>query len=535
MSIFKEKAMKNEKWIDGLMVWMLLLVLLLPVLNINRVPGLISENENRKLAAFPQVFNESGELNDGLRSGFESWFNDNIGFRDSFLRIATHIKVKLLHISTSEKVHIGKDGWYFYRMDHNLEIASGEYPLPEEMLREIAQKQQTISDYYASQGIEYFLVLTPSKASVYPEYIGGEDYKVGVSPCDILEHYLEEHTTVQTVNTKTANVAAKEQGKQFLKTDTHWTHRGSYAAYQSVLNCFNEKGIVKSNPISVTFSEQQVRGEFSAMLGSKNVLPLETSSKAEWDPHAIQIQDGSWFEKMERYRKNNNDAKNEETLLFHNNAAEDKTLLIYGDSQWMLARNMPQMLAEHFRNVIRTRIWNPDIGMDQIVRPDVVVWACGERYINNVLRRDLTVPKLANELSEFPQLPAQTADYWIGKHGICLDSYNGQKVGNEDIITLDPESGKVSLVGWAADFQVQKPLSALYLQVGDKIIQCEYGLKRTSVSSHFKNEDLTNTGFAVTFPASYLNEEAGDKLRFVAIGADGSYCYKPVVYQVERP
>ena len=525
--------MKKEKLISGIMVFAFLLILFAPIFTLNRIKGAISENENRKLAEFPQIFDESGALSEGLKSGFETWLNDNIGFRDLFLDIAAQIKVHGFHISTSDKVHIGKDGWYFYTLDNNLEIASGEYPLTEDTLKDIAEKQQAISDYYQTQGTEYILVLTPSKASVYPEYIGGADYQVGASPCDIVEDYLREHTDVQVINVKPANVAGKKDGQQFLKTDTHWSELGSYTAYREILTQLNDLEILNNEPIQVKFEKANVRGEFSAMLGSKTVLPMETTMSAEWDMQSEFIDEGPWFEEIDQLCKNNSDSKNYDTIILENRSIAQGTLLIYGDSQWGIGRNIPQLLAEGFRNVISIRMRSPNIVMDQTVKPDVVFFGCSERFINSILTRDLNIPNVVVRLPNLPERPAQTADYWIARQGLCIDSYNGTRIGGDATgFQIDRSSQQISLVGWAADFAALQPLSALYLQVGDQIVKCNYGIERTSVSDHFQNIDLKDTGFSVTFPASYLKDGQVEEIRFIQIGADGTYCYEPITYQL---
>lgn len=131
-----------------------------------------------------------------------------------------------------------------------------------------------------------------------------------------------------------------------------------------------------------------------------------------------------------------------------------------------------------------------------------------------------------------PERPAQIADYWIATNGICLDTYNGIRLENAGKFAVSLESPVVELVGWAADFGAQKPLKELYLQIGDINIKCNYGIERTSVSSHFKNENLKNTGFSVTFPASYLQNGQINELRFIQVGADGTYRYEPITYQL---
>lgn len=512
-------------------------MLILPVLLLNRVPNKVSNTENRKLAAFPNFFDKEGKWSPDLKTGFENWINDNIGLRDQFLKIAANIKVKVFHISTSEKVHIGKDGWFFYTNDNNLKIASGEYPLDDLMLETIARKQQAISNYYKSQGINYILVLTPSKASVYPEYIGGADYKVDVSPIDIVEDYLRQNTDVKVLNTKRNLIKNKEKEKLYLKTDTHFTQYGSYLVYRSICNYLIDHSIILDDaPTNVEISKGNLRGEFSAMLGVPDLLRPEEVPMVEWKKHTTEIKTGKQYEMINNLCKQDNDTKRYQPYLYENPKVDGKTLLIYGDSQWMPMRNIPRLLGEHFGEVASIRMRSPNITMDSIVQPDVVIFGCSERYINTILLRDLTVP----EFSQIPELPSKKMisreEYgeWIGDQGIWIDTCNNRRVGGQTEILLQPNETSVSLYGWAADFCSDAPFQDLYLQIGDITVKCEYSISRTSVVDHYKKNSLLKTGFRVEFPSDYLRDDQNTEIAFWGVSADGNYLYSPVKFQLHK-
>lgn len=528
--------MKHIKLKDAFLAVAFSTILIVPILFINKIPNMISANENRKLAAFPQIFDENGKLEPDIKTGFENWLSDNIGFREQFLNVAANIKVKLLHMSTSEKVHIGEDGWYFYTLDNNLDIPKGTYPLTEDMLHEIAEKQQAISEYYKAQGMEYILVLTPSKASIYPEYIGDLNDYVESTPCDLVESYLKQHTDVKVINCKTALLLQKSEGQLFYKTDTHWTHKGSYAAYHYIADDLKKYGIISNDPVDVDFTEGYWTGEFSSMLGSKGLLSKEKTFVAQWTKHSAEIDSGSKYERINELCSQNPDSKQYDLYFYENPEIRGKTLLVYGDSQWSPSRNIVLWLSEHFRETISTRVRSPNIAIDAIAQPNVVIYGCSERMISRLLLRELTVP----ERSELPDLPEKTMvdpetyGEWIANQGICVDSCNDKRVGGKRDIQLDTNALSVKLKGWAADFCSNAPFKELYLQVGDIIIKCQYGIERTSVVDHFKKDSLLNTGFQVEFPAAYLGSAPDTEIAFIGVSADGQYLYQPVIHYVHR-
>lgn len=156
-----------------------IIMISIPMMCVNRIQGKVSETEKRTLAQFPNFINEGdGKFNHNFPQEFNSWINDNIGFREFFGKINAKINYNLMESSPSNSVHIGKDGWLFYTNDNNIEIASGEYLLDEKILLEIKNEQEAIQKALAKKGIEYVLVLTPSKASIYPEEIKGANFKL---------------------------------------------------------------------------------------------------------------------------------------------------------------------------------------------------------------------------------------------------------------------------------------------------------------------------------------------------------------------
>lgn len=513
-----------------------ILALLLPIFGINRVRGQMSPTENRYLAEFPELLDESGHLADGLKGDFTTWLSDNIGFRPQFVKLAANMKLNVFGQSLTDQVEIGRDGWYFYTPNHNLEQATGRYVLSEEVLARIAEKQQQVSDWYASQGVTYVLVLTASKASVYPEYIATGSYSTRTTLCDQLEMYLNEHTTVQVVNTKPALLASKDQGKLYLKTDSHWTHLGSYAVYRAIAEKLNSLGIA-TKAFDVSFGEELVTGEFSGMMGVADILGQEVMPSASWNTSATLVKSGEKYEAL--CALNGGDSWDYPAVLLDNPNGMNGTCLIYGDSQWMMTRNLPQWIAESFRTVvsIRTgvRFGGVDCELDSLVQPDVVVFGCSERYIDEVLLRPAGIPQMADALPELPErtmISEQEYGQWIGADGIWLDTSSGQLTAGIGPIPIQEAGGVVTINGWAADFGADAPFSALYLRVGNALLECDYGSEHSGVVDHFGKESLRYTGFKVAFPKSILQDGAVKEISFIGVSADGQAVYQPVTCQL---
>lgn len=140
-----------------------------------------------------------------------------------------------------------------------------------------------------------------------------------------------------------------------------------------------------------------------------------------------------------------------------------------------------------------------------------------------------------DQLPNLPQKPMiSEAEYgqWLGNRGIWMDKCNGEKPASQGELRIDPSRQIVELVGWAADFCNEKPLSSLYITVGDIVMQCQYGIERQGFVDHFKKEEMLQVGFKIFIPTEILQKENAEEIMFFGVSADGEILYEPVAYQI---
>lgn len=347
----------------------------LPFVFSDKKGGKVSLTENRTLATFPDFSSIHG-----LRSGLENWINDNVGFREQFSKMNVFLNYNLFHTSPTEKVIIGKNGWFFYTPDNNIDIARGTYPLTQEMLENIKSNQEKIQSELKKRGIEYVLVLTPSKTSIYPEMINGCDCSTRQTPIDIVTDYLKKNTTINVINTKPALLEAKKDETVFFKTDTHWNYEGAYIGYKTLAQNLYQNGFISVPPISVEKVLDTHKGEFSAMMGDVDLLPAERINVTKINnPKAVEVVDENLLNAIseEQAEHNFNPYGNH---FYENTSLPDKKILMYGDS-FFGGWNIPQLMAENCSNL--NFIWSDYVKNNtvQMTKPDIVIYERTERYI----------------------------------------------------------------------------------------------------------------------------------------------------------
>lgn len=529
--------MKYKKILSIVTAAVAWVILLIPVVTMNFSGGGYSANEQRYLSGFPISRNKQTGKFETSREAFEDWVNDNIGFRDLFVKAYANIKYKMFGQSSSEKVILGTDGWMFYTGNRNNEIATGEYTVTEEELELIAKNQQAVSDYYKSIGTKYILMLVPSKTSVYSEYMMNSYMAVEKTIIDIVSDYLRENTDVTVYNAKDELLKVKADGEEqlYFKTDTHWNQKGSYYAYRGLHSLMVNAGLISDNPIDVDFSQGKRTGEFSKMLGDPDLLPAEEVPNAEWDRGFSIISEGTQFDSLVKMQNYYSD-KYEPILTKKDNAIPLK-LRLYGDSFLNEGFYFPYYLAENFGQVEKIRQETISIDTDNGENQDIVIFETTERFIIPRLTAKFNLPDNAilnkQSISSLPQKEQQNT---VSYHGMFLDRYNNVKPAQKGEIEIDRNAEAVSLVGWAVDSEAESTLGGVYIKAGDNIIACKYGDKRQGVVDAYKKSGYLRSGFTANFSASLLYDENGellDSISFILVGHDGTDVYEPVEYKLK--
>ena len=238
------RALKLPIVFERLMIAIFVLAIAVPLVGTIAMAEAEDEEfeENREPAPLPARPHDWATLA-AWPEAFTSYFADHFAFRTQLVRWQALVRVRVLRSSPSPDVILGKDGWLFYGTDGAVEDYSGARPFTEVELDAWRGALQHTQDWLQEQGVTYVFAIAPDKHVVYPEFMpDGVHQGLTHSRVDQLLDELRAHSTVRFVDLRAPLTAARDAGRLFHITDTHWNDLGAFIAYRQVIERLGAPG-----------------------------------------------------------------------------------------------------------------------------------------------------------------------------------------------------------------------------------------------------------------------------------------------------
>ena len=351
-----------------------ILIITVPMLTTNLKKNQISEAEKRVLAPMAQLYNDDGSLNKNFMVDFETWINDNIGFRSEMVVGNAKIQYYGFNIlSNNSNMLLGPNKELNYATDTMLEDYQHLNYKSEDRLNIVAKAYQICSDYLSERGIDFYYFQCWDKHSIYPEHFPNSIVQFGdESKTDQIISVLENNTTIKIISPKEEFITNKTTYESYsLWGDpTHWTQRGAYEGYKLLMteiNSYhgNKYKILQEEDYNITLTDQGM----TLFGGIHEECYLEN----------FEIKNPSAYLSDEAPLWLSPSATVTRQIYYNDNAGNNDTLLILGDSYFDMY--LYDDFAESFHKVVL--IWGdytyslPDI-IDQY-QPTIVVMENAER------------------------------------------------------------------------------------------------------------------------------------------------------------
>lgn len=190
--------------------------------------------ENRTLAQFPQM----SPLEEGWINEFESYLNDQIGFRELSLKIYASAKLVIFNESPMEEQYlVGRNNWYYLNMA--TPYYRGLASLSETELENISRYLDDRETYLEEKGIEYYYFGFPEKQTIYPEFLPRQIENSSLdsrSYATIIQNHLElQNYDVEFHDLTEKLLTAKSENVIWRSDDSHWNDYGAYVLYLAIM------------------------------------------------------------------------------------------------------------------------------------------------------------------------------------------------------------------------------------------------------------------------------------------------------------
>ena len=181
-------------------------------------------DENRVLSPAPRWRDIAHPA--AFTATLQRWFQDHYGFRDMLIRLQTQLDYSIF--STSDKIHIGRDGWLYYRDEIDRAEPQIEAMSDGDLDQTVASFTR-LRDWLGVRDIHLVLLTIQQKDRFYPEFLPRtaerardrhrfDDFRARM-------HAVPGITYLDTTETL---LRVKQQRPIFPKTDFHWNEPAAF-------------------------------------------------------------------------------------------------------------------------------------------------------------------------------------------------------------------------------------------------------------------------------------------------------------------
>ncbi len=348
------------------------LILLLPTLDsifsFSPVQNLF---EKRLPAPLPQRPHNSSDILSYSKK-FEEFFNDNYGFRKSFIFANGKIMDNIFNESPSSRALIGKDDWLYFDNQNSFLDAQGLAKIDEKEIY-LAVKS-FIKNWHnlRARNIDYLVVIAADKTTIYPEFlpdfikVSSEKHRID----KFIDALKKASPGFPILDLRASLNEAKKREIIYQKTDTHWNKRGAYVGYAEIMKKLNLQYLSRASFVDIEGVMND--GDISYIMGIE-AENIDYSLKENFVPNFREINPTEL------------DQKTFHRPIFYANYNRNLPILfVYKDSFF---DNMMGFFSNHFSQNYFINEFPCDLNMDIIKkhRANVVIHEFWEGRIEEVV------------------------------------------------------------------------------------------------------------------------------------------------------
>lgn len=211
---------------------------------------------------------------------FEQSYNESVVFKEAATDFWGAIRYGLFRTG-SKGVVIGEEGWLYTAEEFDTPAGFDENLKTN--LAFIAETQKKL----AAQGIVLKLLLLPSKARLYPKYLGSRTWPA--KRAALREVALKQLPPAMLIDALISLEQAKSSAPLFMRTDTHWSPAGAQAVAENVAAQVKDVPLIPGVFTTTLQKEENYRGDLARFVPTGWAQPYlgpEAEKLALWRTEA---------------------------------------------------------------------------------------------------------------------------------------------------------------------------------------------------------------------------------------------------------
>lgn len=316
--------------------------------------------ENRRLAEFPVIRTEEGDINTEWFSQAGDYFQDHFAFRSKLVTANALVQGKLLGVSTASGVIQGSDGWLYYK--DSLSDYLGMDLLSERSLFNIAHTLGMTQRNLEQRGVKFAFTIAPNKNSLYGEHMPYYDsYSVtDENNLKRLKPFLEE----EGVNYIDLYSTFQDQTEVLYHSrDSHWNNKGAALASDQILTALGK------DHRSYEDEPYEVRKDFAGDLDKMLY------------PEALTLEDEVYYENEPEFTYVQEVESNFDPRINTTSEGKDGSLVMYRDS---FGNTLLPFMAEAYGSAYFSRGVPYQLSDVDTYQAEAVVMERAERFLPEV-------------------------------------------------------------------------------------------------------------------------------------------------------
>ncbi|ARG96671.1 hypothetical protein B6N58_02715 [Legionella micdadei] len=200
-------------------------------------------------------------VNNTLQKEYETWFNDHNPLKSTFTKFNNQFYYSFFSTSLmfNSNIVIGKKGYLYEKIYTDQYANPSKIPYTQKQFDKWAADLQELADFFAKRGQKLIYLITPSKATFYPEYLPDSYTKIVTNPRP--DYFLKikalKNIDVPYIDASELMLANKQKpygNLLFTRGGTHWTMLGAALAGQKIIDLISQQTQLPLPPLSFSYT-----------------------------------------------------------------------------------------------------------------------------------------------------------------------------------------------------------------------------------------------------------------------------------------